>query len=42
MVVSERHLFNRLLGNTDNELGAALHPTVRHIFFTLKEPTVLR
>lgn len=41
MVVSERHLFNRLLGNTDNELGAALRPTVRHTL-THKEPRVLR
>lgn len=34
MVVSETHLFNRLSGNTDNELGTALHPTVRHTFYT--------
>lgn len=34
MVVSERHLFNRLSGNTDNELGTALHPIVRHTLFT--------
>lgn len=27
-------MFNRLLGNSDNELGAALHPTARHIFYT--------
>lgn len=34
MVVSERHLFNRLSGNSDNELGTALHPIVRHTFYT--------
>lgn len=34
MVVSERHLFNRLSGNTDNELGTALHPIVRHFLHT--------
>lgn len=34
MVVSDRHLFNRLSGNTDNELGTALHPIVRHTLHT--------
>lgn len=27
-------MFNRLSGNTDNELGTALHPIVRHTLYT--------
>lgn len=42
MVVSERYLFNRFLGNIDNELGVVLYSIVRYIFFIFKELIVLR